>query len=418
LILALVTLSGSLTIGLAVTHSLVAFEVLTFLVGIVTVTPQILMPFAADLAPPHKRASAISIVLSGLLFGVLLARVLAGVIANFVTWRVVYYLSIGLQFGVLTLLYLVLPDWPAKNRGKGVTYFGILGSMAKFAVTEPLLIQACFMQFAASACFSNFWVTLTFLLGGPPYNYSTLDIGLFGLVGMFGVAMGPLVGRLIDRLVPWYATLIATFIQLVFQGVQLGAGGINVSAVVMACFGLDVGRQMQQVSMTTSVYGVSAEARSRLNAILIISIFIGQVVGTAVGTTLFDQFGWRAAAGFSFGLFVWQIGILLLRGPHCSRYTWFGYEGGIEARKTVVDEMKRRKAEEEAMEKDTSDPDRKRSGSVEGDRSEKRSSTIKEKAQDEEMNGVAKIDVRDTDLSVEGIRSSDESQQRNPETAV
>ncbi len=67
--------------------------------------------------------------------------------------------------------------------------------------------------------------------------------------------MGPLVGRLIDRLVPWYATLIATFIQLVFQGVQLGAGGINVSAVVMACFGLDVGRQMQQVSMTTSVYG-------------------------------------------------------------------------------------------------------------------------------------------------------------------
>ncbi len=148
----------------------------------------------------------------------------------------------------------------------------------------------------------------------------------------------------------------------------------------------------------------------------ILQIFIGQVVGTAVGTTLFDQFGWRAAAGFSLGLFVWQIGVLLLRGPHCSRYTWFGYEGGIEARKTVVDEMKRRKAEEEAMEKDTSDPDRKLSESVEGDRSEKRSSTIKEKAQDEEMNGVAKIDVRDTDLSVEGIRSSDESQQRKPET--
>lgn len=173
LVITLVTVSASLTIGLSVTRSLVVFEALTFLVGIVTVTPQVLMPFAADLAPPHKRASAISIVLSGLLFGVLLARVLAGVIANFVTWRVVYYLSIGLQFGVLALLYLVLPDWPAKNRGSGVGYFGILGSMAKYAVTEPVLIQAAFMQFAASACFSNFWVTLTFLLGGPPYNYST-----------------------------------------------------------------------------------------------------------------------------------------------------------------------------------------------------------------------------------------------------
>ncbi|KLO11784.1 MFS general substrate transporter [Schizopora paradoxa] len=409
LILALVTLSASLTIGLSVTRSLVVFEALTFLVGIVTVTPQVLMPFAADLAPPEKRASAISIVLSGLLFGVLLARVLAGVIANFVTWRVVYYLSIGLQFGVLAMLYLVLPDWPAKNRGSGVSYFGILGSMAKYAVTEPVLIQAAFMQFAASACFSNFWVTLTFLLGGPPYNYSTLDIGLFGLVGMFGVSMGPLIGRFIDNLVPWYATLIATFMQLVFQAVQLGAGGINVSAVVITCFGLDVGRQMQQVSLTTNVYGVSVEARARLNAILILSIFIGQVVGTAVGTKLFIQFGWRAAAGFSLGLFIWQIGILLLRGPHCSRYTWFGYEGGVEARKVVVEEMKRRKAEEEATEKAASDPDRKES------MSEKRLSSVNEKSRGEEMDD-AKMDVQDADPSIEETRHSGESQQRKLET--
>lgn len=82
-----------------------------------------------------------------------------------------------------------------------------------------------------------------------------LDIGLFGFVGMFGVAMGPLVGRLIDRLVPWVATLIATLIMIVFQSVQTGAGGIQIAAVIIACFGLDVGRQMQQVSLTTSVYG-------------------------------------------------------------------------------------------------------------------------------------------------------------------
>jgi hypothetical protein len=28
--------------------------------------------------------------------------------------------------------------------------------------------------------------------------------------------------------------------------------------------------------------------------------------------------------------------ILLLRGPHCKRYTWIGYEGGLEAQKSVV----------------------------------------------------------------------------------
>ena len=85
-------------------------------------------------------------------------------------------------------------------------------------------------------------------------DFCRLDIGLFGLVGMLGVCTGPLVGRLIDRLVPWYATLVATFIQIMFQAIQTGAGGINISAVVIACFGLDVGRQMQQVSLTTAVY--------------------------------------------------------------------------------------------------------------------------------------------------------------------
>ena len=89
---------------------------------------------------------------------------------------------------------------------------------------------------------------------------------------MFGVSMGPLIGRLIDRLIPWYATLIATFLQLVFQTVQTGAGGINISAVIIACFGLDVGRQMQQVSLTTAVYGISEAARSRMNAVLIICV--------------------------------------------------------------------------------------------------------------------------------------------------
>src|ERR1700691_2438874 len=44
-----------------------------------------------------------------------------------------------------------------------------------------------------------------------------LVIGLFGLVGMLGVAVGPFIGRLVDRLVPWYAALCSTVLQLVFQ---------------------------------------------------------------------------------------------------------------------------------------------------------------------------------------------------------
>jgi predicted MFS family arabinose efflux permease len=98
-----------------VTSNLITFEVLSFLVGVVTVVPQIFIPLAADLAPEKRRASAISIVFSGLLLGVLISRVLAGVIAEFRSWRVVYYFAIGVQALVLLGSYVMLPDYPSKN---------------------------------------------------------------------------------------------------------------------------------------------------------------------------------------------------------------------------------------------------------------------------------------------------------------
>jgi predicted MFS family arabinose efflux permease len=171
LILTTVVFGIALTIGLAVTNNLVVFEVLSFLVGAASVTPQILIPLAADLASDKHRASAISVVFAGLLLGILVARVLAGIIGEFVAWRVVYYFAIGVQGLVLLGSYFMLPDYPSKNNN--LTYWGILFTMAKFSVTEPVLIQACLINLCSSACFSNFWVTLTFLLGGPPYNYST-----------------------------------------------------------------------------------------------------------------------------------------------------------------------------------------------------------------------------------------------------
>jgi len=316
---------------LAISNNVVVFEVLSFLVGVVTVTPQVLIPLAADLAPSNRRASAISIVMSGLLLGILIARVLAGIIAEFSSWRNAYILAIGIQYTLLVLLYLFLPSYPAKNPELG--YLGILWTMAKFAVTEPVLVQACLISCAASAVFTNFWVTLTFLLDGPPYFFSTLQIGLFGLIGILGVACAPLIGRMIDKMVPWFATLVATLILLIFQSVLVGAAGINIGAIIVACFGLDVGRQMQQVSLSTSVFAVDPPARARMNAVMIVAIFIGQVMGTAVGSKVFLENGWRAAAGLSLAWQGWQLAIILARGPHCARKTWLGWQGGTLMRK-------------------------------------------------------------------------------------
>ena len=158
------------SIGLATTSSLSVFSALTFLTGATTVTPQLMLPLVGDLAPPHKRASALSIVVSGLMLGILIARLLSGIMTQFVTWRAVYWLSVALQYAIWFLLYLFMPDYPSTNPG-GLNYFKMLWSILVMLTKHPVLVQACFISFFTSATFTNFWTVLTFLLSGPPYNY-------------------------------------------------------------------------------------------------------------------------------------------------------------------------------------------------------------------------------------------------------
>ncbi|KAG8214841.1 hypothetical protein J3R82DRAFT_10001 [Butyriboletus roseoflavus] len=187
------------------------------------------------------------------MLGILLARVEAGVIAYFFQWRVVYYVSIGVQLVVLCGIYLLVPDQPPKNHG--LTYFDIFYTMTKYAVTEPRLIQAVFINIASIACWSNFWVTLTFFLGGPPYNYPTLYVGLFGFIGVVGVLAGPLFRRLSHQYGPWWSLVAATFCLLLLQSVETAAAGINIAVVVIFCIGLNAFRQSQTVSLQTIVFG-------------------------------------------------------------------------------------------------------------------------------------------------------------------
>jgi len=100
-ILSLIFFTSSLWIVLCVTKSLAVFSGISFIVAITTVTPQLMLPLVGDLAPPNRRAAALSIVVSGFMLGILIARVLSGIIANYTSWRNVYWLSCGLQYLIL-----------------------------------------------------------------------------------------------------------------------------------------------------------------------------------------------------------------------------------------------------------------------------------------------------------------------------
>ena len=69
-------------------------------------------------------------------------------------------------------------------------------------------------------------------------------------------------------------------------------------------------------------------------------------MGTSVGSKVFTEHGWRPDASLNLAWTGFTLFVLFLRGPHCPRYTWIGWQGGFELRKSRV--VARQQAEREA----------------------------------------------------------------------
>ncbi|OQO01353.1 hypothetical protein B0A48_12908 [Cryoendolithus antarcticus] len=314
------------SIGLALTSSLSVFSGLTFIVGFMTVTPQLMLPLVGDLAPPHRRAAALSIVVSGLMLGILIARLLSGIMTQYTTWRAVYWLSVALQYSIWFLLYLFMPDYPSTNPG-GLNYLKMLWSILVMLTKHPILVQACAISFFTSLTFTNFWTVLTFLLSGEPYNYTPVVIGLFALIGILSMLVAPFYARyVIDRFVPLFSVILG----MVWCGIGIAlgtyTGTFTVAGPVIQAFMGDFGLQTAQIANRSAIYAVEPKGRNRVNTAFMLAVFCGQLTGTSVGSHLYARGGWIASGSFSMGSIGVALLLCLVRGPW--EDGWIGWSGG------------------------------------------------------------------------------------------
>lgn len=284
-----------------------------------------MLPLVGDLAPPNRRAAALSIVVSGLMMGVLIARVLSGTISNFVTWRAVYWMALGLQYLIFVLLWLFMPDYPATN--PGMNYFRVLFDVFKMLTMHPILVQACLAGLLCMAPFTSFWTTLTFLLAGQPYNYNSLTIGLFGLLGISGMVFAPLYARFVtDRFIPHFSVLCGLCISLI--GVVIGTyvGTFSVSGPILQAILMDFGNQTAQIANRSSIYSIEPKRRNGVNTAFMVAVFCGQLIGTASGNHIYAAAGWIGQGSASVGFIASAVLVMLVRGPWETR--WVGWRGG------------------------------------------------------------------------------------------
>ncbi|KAJ9610193.1 hypothetical protein H2200_004970 [Cladophialophora chaetospira] len=349
-VLWLVWFTATLWIGLCITKSFAAFGVITFITSVTTVTPQLMLPLVGDMAPPHRRSTSLSIVVSGMLLGMLMARLLSGVVARFIGWRYIYWISFGLQYFILVLLYLFMPDYPATNPDEKIwkRYPSLLWDILRLVAKYPVLVQAMLIGFLTSSSFTSYWTTLTFLLAGSPYHYSSLVIGLFGLIGIASMTWGPIFARTVmEKHQPLFSVIIGELICL--AGVIIGTytGKHTVAGPVIEAIGIDIGLQTSQIANRTAIYAVAPKARNRVNTAYMVSVFCGQLMGTAVGNSIYADDGWVASGSASVGFVSLALVVCLLRGPHESG--WIGWHGGYDMRKRAPPKPDNGQGDEEAV---------------------------------------------------------------------
>ncbi len=303
--------------ALAPTISLLAIA--SYVLGLTTVVPQIIVPFAANLAPEHARGRVVGTVMSGLLIGILLARTFSGMVSTHLGWRAMYWIAAGLMVMLAVVLRLLLPDDRAPKGS--LSYAQLLRSLWHLLRTQPVLRETSVFGAMAFGAFSAFWVTLSFYLGSPIYHFgaeASEIAGLFGLVGVAGALAASFVGRLADRFDARYTNGLALVITLLSM-ILMWLAGQWMWTLIVGVILLDLGTQGNQVASQSRIYSLLPAARNRLNTIYMVLYFCGGSLGTVLGAYAWGIAGWHGVCAVGCLLLVIAIGFYVINSGRLRR---------------------------------------------------------------------------------------------------
>lgn len=282
-------------------------------IGATTIVSQIILPFATDLAPKNAQGKIIGNLMSALFVGILLARPIGGWLGEQSSWRSIYWIAGGVMLVLAVASTQLLPkSQPALK----LNYRQLLASLWKLTKSQPVLREASLIQAMLFAGFSAFWSNLAFLLTGPAYSYSSNVVGMFGLVGITGIFVAPFLGKIADqgnkktlRSILGLAIAITIFSYFIFWQFETQLWGLILGSVL-----LNLGGQSALIANQVKVYSLDAKARSRLNTVFMVAVFIGGSLGSVIGSYGWSIAQWRGVC--CAGLLLISVALIRFILPH------------------------------------------------------------------------------------------------------
>ncbi|WP_455273278.1 MFS transporter [Rhizobium herbae] len=296
LILSVMALGTLAVVGAGLASTPVPFLASAFFIGLGSVAIQIIVPYAAHMAPEAHRGQAVGNVMSGLMVGIMLARPASSFIAEFLPWHMVFFISAA----VLVVLAIVLARaLPPRVPQTGLSYGALLASMGRMVATTPILRRRSLYHACMFAAFSLFWTTTPLLLSGPEFGLSQGQIALFALAGAAGAIAAPISGRLADKGWSYLATRLSMIsVAVAFLVTHIAPTGsmLALGLLTFAAILLDFGVTTNLVLGQRAIFVLGAEYRSRLNGLYMATFFAGGAIGSALGGWLYAEGGWWATS--------------------------------------------------------------------------------------------------------------------------
>ena len=281
----------------------------SFAIGVTTVVPQLILPFAAGLSPPAMRGRVVGHVVSGLLVGILAGRAVAGVVTDLAGWRAMFVAAAVAMLSLALLLRAMLPVSPPVAV---VSYGALVRSLGTLFRGEPVIRDAALLGALTFAAFSAFWTTLAFRLQEPPLQSGSAVAGAFGLIGLVGAAVAPLAGRRADRKRP-RETIGLSLLGNIAAWIVLLVLGHTLWGIAIGVLLLDAATQAAQVSNQARVYALPMEAHGRLNTIYMVCYFIGGSLGSAVAVLAWDAYRWNGVCAVALTCLAVAYGVYFAR---------------------------------------------------------------------------------------------------------
>lgn len=254
-----------------------------------TAMTQGLLALSAALAAPGERGRVVGAAQGGVVTGLLLARVLAGVVADAWGWRAVYLVSAALAAALAVVLAYRLPRRRLPTVDLG--YWALLRSLYDLLASERVLRVRGTIAMLMFAAFSAFWTALVLPLSAPPHSLTHTAVGAFGLVGVVGVLMAAGAGRLADRGLG-ERTTAAGLALLCLSWAPIALLEHSLWLLALGVLVLDVALQALHVTNQAMIFGISAQAHSRLVGGYMMFYAAGSGLGSIASTAVYAQAGW------------------------------------------------------------------------------------------------------------------------------